>query len=188
MDAHPEKKAAFNKGNQTTIEPGPVAKETYDASGKKIVVRGGGEAPKMHTGGIVPKTGKYTLQAGEEVIPVKHAGHGFKETNIEHHPDGSMTVEHVHEDGEGKHVKHAVMDLDGLHDSLEQHLRTPEAIEKEIKDRGVDPERLEEVVEPGLHDKALDYLADKEHVSPDDIEERVSPGVHERMARLMEKD
>jgi hypothetical protein len=119
---------------------------------------------------------------------MKHAGHGFKETHIEHHPDGSMTIEHLHEDGEGSHVKRAVMDLDGLHDSLEEHLRTPEEIEEKIKERGVDPEKLEEVIEPGLHDKALDYLADKNRVSPDAIEEKVSPGVHERMARLMEKD
>ena len=119
---------------------------------------------------------------------MKHAGHGFVKTSVEHHPDGSMTVHHMHEDGEGSHVKRAVMDLDGLHDSLEEHLRTPEEIEEKIKERGVDPEKLEEIVEPGLHDKALDYLADKEHISPDSVEEKVSPGVHEKMARLMEKD
>ena len=112
--------------------------------------------------------------------------HKFLRTTIEHHDDGSATVHHEHADGVS-HVKHAVLDLDGVHDSLEDHLREPEEIEKEVKDRGVDPEKLEEVIEPGLHDKALDYLADKDKIKSDDVEEEVSPGVHARMARLIEE-
>jgi hypothetical protein len=111
--------------------------------------------------------------------------HKFVHTTIEHHDDGSATIHHEHEDGKS-HVKHAVADLDEIHDSLEEHLRDPEEIEKEVKDRGVDPEALEEVIEPGLHDKALDYLADKDKVKPDDIEEKVSPGIHQKMERLIE--
>jgi len=112
--------------------------------------------------------------------------HKFLRTHVNWHPDGSATIHHEHEDGTS-HVKHAVLDLDGVHDSLEDHLRDPEEIEKEIKDRGVDPEKLEEVIEPGLHDKALDYLSEKDHIKPDDVEEKVSPGVHARMARLIEE-
>ena len=36
----------------------------------------GNAAPKMHTGGVVPKTGVYTLQEGETVIPVNKAAAG----------------------------------------------------------------------------------------------------------------
>lgn len=58
----------------------------------------------------------------EEKAPEKkkHAGHGFKETHIRHHDDGSHTVRHIHEAGEDK--EHAVSDLDGVHDSLQDHL------------------------------------------------------------------
>ena len=114
-----------------------------------------------------------------------HAGHGHTSTTITHHADGSATVKHQHEDGD--HKEYAVADLDGVHDGLEDHLRNPEEIEADLKARGIDPEALEEAIEPGLHDRALDSLAEKHGVSPDDIEEKVSPGVHERMARLIEK-
>jgi hypothetical protein len=55
----------------------------------------------------------------------KHAGHGFKHTHIEHHKDRSATVHHQHEDGSHADVKHAAANLDGIHDSLEQHLGQP---------------------------------------------------------------
>ena len=54
-----------------------------------------------------------------------HAGHGFKHTDAEIHDDGSMTVSHTHEDGPHKDKKYAVMDLDGFHDGLEEHLGCP---------------------------------------------------------------
>jgi hypothetical protein len=114
-----------------------------------------------------------------------HAGHGHTSTMITHHADGSATIKHHHEDG--VHEEYGVADLDGVHDGLEDHLRSPEEIEAHLKARGIDPEALEEAIEPGLHDKALDYLADKDKVNPDDIEEKVSPGVHERMVRLIKK-
>jgi hypothetical protein len=55
----------------------------------------------------------------------KHAGHGYKHTHIEHHKDGSHTVHHAHEDGAASDKKHAVSDLDGVHDSMQDHLGTP---------------------------------------------------------------
>ena len=55
----------------------------------------------------------------------KHAGHGFKHTHVEHHHDGSATVHHQHEDGPEHDVKHAVGNLDEMHDSMQQHLGTP---------------------------------------------------------------
>jgi len=114
-----------------------------------------------------------------------HAGHGHINTTITHHADGSATVKHEHESGD--HKEYAVADLDGVHDGLEDHLRTPDEIGKDIDAHGIDYEALEEAIEPGLHDKALDYLAEKDNVNPNDIEEKVSPGVHERMARLIKE-
>jgi hypothetical protein len=48
--------------------------------------------------------------------------HEFSHTHIEHHHDSSATVHHVHKDGAHKDVKHAVHNLDGIHDSMEDHL------------------------------------------------------------------
>lgn len=114
----------------------------------------------MHTGGKVPKTGNYTLEEGEYVVPKievekvsKPMKHKFLRTTIEHHDDGSATVHHKHAEGGDKHVKHAVMDLDGIHDSLEEHLRDPEEIEEALEARGIDPEKLEEAISPGIHEK-----------------------------------
>jgi hypothetical protein len=61
----------------------------------------------------------------------KHAGHGFKHTHIEHHEDGSATVHHQHEMGPEQDVKHAAADLDGVHDSMEDHLGQPNPGEAE---------------------------------------------------------
>ena len=55
----------------------------------------------------------------------KHAGHGFTHTHIEHHADGSHTVHHQHEEGMEHDVKHAVANLDGAHDSMQDNLGTP---------------------------------------------------------------
>ena len=54
----------------------------------------------------------------------KHAHHGFTHSHHEHHADGSITVHHVHSEGPHKDVKHAVPDLDGAHDSMQDHLGT----------------------------------------------------------------
>ena len=51
--------------------------------------------------------------------------HGFTHTHIEHHKDGSATVHHVHHEGPHKDVKHAVPSLDHIHDSLQDHLGSP---------------------------------------------------------------
>jgi hypothetical protein len=51
--------------------------------------------------------------------------HKFSHTHVEHHKDGSHTIHHQHEDGAQHDVKHAAMNLDGVHDSLQDHLGTP---------------------------------------------------------------
>lgn len=116
-------------------------------------------APKMHDGGTVPKDGIYTLQKGEKVIPMKHAGHGFKKTSITHFDDGSAMIHHEHENG--NHSTHAVGDLDGVHDSLEEHLRCPEEVEEDLEKRGINPEKIEEKIAPGLHESMDDVIEDK---------------------------
>lgn len=57
--------------------------------------------------------------------------HKFSHTHIEHHHDGSGTVHHVHESDPKHDVKHAVADLDGMHDSMQDHLGTPNPGEEE---------------------------------------------------------
>jgi hypothetical protein len=57
--------------------------------------------------------------------------HKFHTTHVEHHKDGSHTVHHMHEDGAHADVKHAVSGLDSLHDSMEDHLGSPNAQEGE---------------------------------------------------------
>jgi hypothetical protein len=61
----------------------------------------------------------------------KHAGHGFHSTHIEHHADGSHTIHHMHEAGAEHDVKHAVANLDGAHDSMEDNLGSPNPGEAE---------------------------------------------------------
>jgi hypothetical protein len=51
--------------------------------------------------------------------------HKFHKTTVDHHKDGSATVEHHHSEGPHKNVKHAVQSLDHLHDSLQDHLGAP---------------------------------------------------------------
>ena len=67
--------------------------------------------------------------------------HKFTHTDIEHHDDGSATIHHTHEDGKS-HKHHAVADLDGVHDSLEDHLGSPNPGEAEAEagDHGVPAE------------------------------------------------
>ena len=54
-----------------------------------------------------------------------HKHHKFSHTHIEHHHDGSHTVHHQHESDSKMDKKHAVADLDEVHDSMEQHLGMP---------------------------------------------------------------
>lgn len=65
-----------------------------------------------------------------------HAQHGFTHTHIEHHSDNSHTVHHVHKDGDKHDVKHAVQDLDGVHDSLQANLGQPNPGEAAPSDAG----------------------------------------------------
>jgi hypothetical protein len=63
----------------------------------------------------------------------KTAHHGFTHTHVEHHPDGSHTVHHVHSEGTHKDVKHAAMNLDHVHDSLQEHLGEPSEGTQELE-------------------------------------------------------
>jgi hypothetical protein len=67
----------------------------------------------------------------KEEHKAKHAHHGFTETHMKHHHDGSITVHHMHSEGPHKDVEHAVADLDGAHDSMQQHLGMPNPGEAE---------------------------------------------------------
>ena len=68
----------------------------------------------------------------EEHKKKKHAGHhNFKHTHIEHHSDGSHTVHHADADSPAHDVKHAVADIDGVHDSMEDHVGQPNPGEAE---------------------------------------------------------
>jgi len=49
------------------------------------------------------------------------AHHGFKETHVKHHKDGSHTVHHMHEDP-AKDIEHAVADHDGMMESMQNNL------------------------------------------------------------------
>lgn len=69
--------------------------------------------------------------------------HRFSHTHIELHDDGSATIHHQHESDSTKDVKHAAGDLDGIHDSLQEHLNP----DKE--------EKLEEQVHPGIHSEIM---------------------------------
>jgi hypothetical protein len=55
----------------------------------------------------------------------KKKGHKFHRVHIEHHHDGSHTAHYSHEDGASQDKKHAVGDLDSLHDSIEDHVGQP---------------------------------------------------------------
>lgn len=79
--------------------------------------------------------------------------HKFSHTHIELHDDGSATIHHMHESDPTKDVKHAVGDMDELHDSLQEHLN-PE--EEKVEAMGKDPEVLEEKISPGIHKKVLE--------------------------------
>jgi hypothetical protein len=57
--------------------------------------------------------------------------HHFSHTHTEYHHDGSATIHHVHESDPKKDVKHAVEDLDGVHDSIQDHLGSPNEGEAE---------------------------------------------------------
>lgn len=57
--------------------------------------------------------------------PAKHEDkrkHGYAETRIKHHPNGSHTVEH-HKIGQAADPHaYAAQDMDAMHDGLEEHL------------------------------------------------------------------
>jgi hypothetical protein len=75
--------------------------------------------------------------------------HSFTHTHIEHHKDGSATVHHVHHEGPHKDVKHAVPSLDHIHDSLQNHLGSPNPGEAEA-DAGQHGVPAEHAVPAGL--------------------------------------
>ena len=53
--------------------------------------------------------------------------HSYSHTQVEHHKDGSHTLEHVHESDPKKTIRRAMPDLDAVHDSMEENLGEPNA-------------------------------------------------------------
>lgn len=106
-------------------------------------------APKMHTGGTVPKTGQYTLKAGEKVLTPEQHGNlkhamGLAHEALSHEPEkditppkdihemhvrkadnGGFIVKHIHKHFEHPPEEHVHSDMDSLHDHLEQHWGEP---------------------------------------------------------------
>ena len=78
--------------------------------------------------------------------------HKYMRTTIEHHGDGSHTVRHHHMDGEKHDKTHAVgadMGLDGVHDSLQDHLGSPNSGET-AADAGMHGVPAEQAAPAGL--------------------------------------
>jgi len=82
------------------------------------------------------------VQIGEVPMEDKRK-HRYGKFHAEIHDDGSISIHHEHEEGSHKDSKHAVADLDGLHDSLQDHYN-PEYEEAE---------KAEEKVHPGIHEE-----------------------------------
>jgi hypothetical protein len=53
--------------------------------------------------------------------------------------------------------------------------------EKAFKEMGVDPERVEEAIDPGVHARALS-ASGADHEA---MEEKVHPGLHKQMANIL---
>ena len=106
---------------------GKVLKGEQKAPSSKKVVIDVGKSKK------IGKVGKGNKGKKEDNFG---RGHGrLVSSRIEHHPDRSRTVEHTHEDGFVH--KHAVPDLDGVHDSLEAAANEPNEGEEQPQDQAV---------------------------------------------------
>jgi hypothetical protein len=57
-------------------------------------------------------------------------------------------------------------------------------VEKALRKQGVDPEKIEEALDPGVHARALKEAAKQSGLNDEKIEERVSPGLHDKMAAI----
>jgi len=96
--------------------------------------------------------------------------HGFMSTDIEHHGDGSMTVRHTHKEPE-KSIAHAAADLDGLHDSIQDHLN---------------PEQAEEMIHPGIHSQ-MDEAGIEDQDERQRAEDLIHPGINKLAAKIAEE-
>lgn len=87
---------------------------------------------------FVPSVDGHILPAKKN-MKTKHAGHGYTHVHVEHHKDGSHTVHHRHEDGAHKDSRHAASNIDGVHDSIEDHegMPNPGEAEADAGDHGV---------------------------------------------------
>lgn len=112
-------------------------------------------APKMHDGGTVPKTGQYTLKAGEKVLTPEQHGHlksamALAHTALSHEPDHDITppkvvkdmkirrsangghiVTHVHTHFEHPDEEHTTEGPDGLVNHVLHHMTDPDDEEME---------------------------------------------------------
>lgn len=82
--------------------------------------------------------------------------HKYDSTIIHHHSDGSHTIYHMGSDGDDTS---AVEDHDSLIDNLCDHL-DPECVESKLEEHGIDSEKLEEALAPGLHAMMAGVLKD----------------------------
>jgi hypothetical protein len=89
---------------------------------------------------------------------MEHAKHGFTETVIDHHDDGSHTMHHIHKDGSEHDHKYAVEDIDSMHDGLESHLGEPNPGEE--AENHEDPAHMELLEEIEL---LLQKFSNQEH-------------------------
>jgi hypothetical protein len=90
------------------------------------------------------------FEAKEKLVQIegtKNMGHPYTDLNVDHHDDGSMTYELLHENGKD-HVTGGVMSLDELHDALEEHLRGLQEVEEGL-DEHVGEENPEHEKEEG---------------------------------------
>lgn len=86
-----------------------------------------------------------------------HAGHGFVGYDMEHFDDGTGTVEFQHEKGADHNKKYAYVDLDDLHDKLEDHLRGLQEVE----------EGMDQIVgDHEIEDHKVDHAGDEEGPKP----------------------
>lgn len=90
------------------------------------------EAPKPAGSNIIPiDANTYCCNKFEIGSQVQEGTkmHPYTDLNAEHHDDGTITAELLHQDGKS-HVTRGMSSIDELHDFLEEHLRGLAAAEE----------------------------------------------------------
>lgn len=116
-----------------------------------------GDAPKMHTGGTVPKTGPYTLKAGEKVLTPEQHGNlkhamSLASSALAHEPEKDkapalpvhlkeMHIKQLHtggfhvqkHDGKGGMTEHGAPDNDSVVGHFMDHMGHPDEDEEDVE-------------------------------------------------------